>query len=613
MADRLEPMTDPRLVVHRRRDRRQGRRWGAELAAVLPPLLAACGDAEGLREQRQRDRSEEASTPLTGWSGPSPVTYVDATAASGVGFISDYGAAAQEWRYVEVLGSGVVVVDGDSDGDQDLLFLNGRSASGRVGGGVESAPRGNSYWRNEGGFRFVDATAEAGLHSDRFALGGASGDYDNDGDQDIFVTCADGCNLLYRNLGGGRFEECGVAAGVPGDPAIIKSACAFADVDRDGWLDLFVGHCLDPKVPAPRECWDAPWDRPEQRVRRHCNPTDFSPVADRLYLSNRDGTFRDGTAAAGMDRFLGRTLGAVFVDLERDGDVDLFVACDRSANALWINDGRGAFTEHALRAGIAFDPDGRAQGGMGVAAGDYDGDGAFDLAATYFENEPNGLYRQSTGLHFETAGAQSVVSRASRPALGWGTEFLDADLDGRLDWVVVNGHLSPELVQMRRPGRTFGYAQPPLFFLNQGAGQFASLGGAAGEPFDRRIPGRALAAADLDDDGDLDLVLNNHGAPALLLRNDSPRDGRHFVTITLVGSRCNRDAIGATLELHAGGVRQVRAVVAGGSYLSQSDRRIHFGLGAATEVERLVVGWPDGTTTLFQDLPADRLHTLRQE
>ncbi len=577
------------------------------LVPALAPLFAACGDAEGHRSSREREpaTSTAATTP---WSGPSPVRYIDATAESGIDFVADYGAAAQQWRYVESLGSGVVAFDGDGDGDQDLLFLNGR------GYGPSAAPaRGNSYWRNEGGWRFVEATAAAGLQSDRFALGGASGDIDNDGDQDLFVTCADAGNLLYRNLGDGRFEEVAVAAGVAGDPAVIKSACAFADVDGDGWLDLFIGHCIDPALPAPKECWDAPWDQPERKARRYCNPADFAPVADRLHLSNRDGTFRDATAEAGMDRFLGRTLGALFIDVERDGDVDLFVACDRTPNALWINDGRGRFDDRALDAGVAFDPDGRTQGGMGVAAGDYDGDGAFDFAATYFENEQNGLYRQLAGLRFATAPADSATGRASKPAIGWGTELLDADLDGRLDWVVVNGHVQPHIEELRRPGRTLGHAQRPLFFLNTGAGQFADLGAAAGEPFERRIAGRALAAADLDDDGDLDLVLNNHGAPALLLRNDSPRADRHWLTVTLVAARGNRDAIGATVELHAGGARQLRAISSGGSYLSQGDRRAHFGLGTATTIDRLEVRWPSGATTAVEDLPVDQRLTLREE
>ena len=592
----------PFALFHRVAAGGQHRGWRV---LALAPLLAACEDAGGRRGSREQATPGATTTP---WSGPSPVRFVDATAESGIDFVSDYGAAAKQWHYVETLGSGVVVFDGDGDGDQDLLFLNGR------GHGPAAAPvRGNAYWRNDGGWRFVDATVEAGLTSDRFALGGASADYDDDGDQDLFVTCADAGNLLYRNLGGGRFEEVAAAVGVADDPALIKSACAFADVDGDGWLDLFVGRCLDPTIPAPRECWDAPWNQPEEKLRRYCNPTDFSPVADRLYLSNRDGTFRDGTAEAGLDRFLGRTLGAVFLDLDRDGDVDLFVACDRSPNALWINDGRGRFTERALHAGVAFDPDGRAQGGMGVAAGDCDGDGAIDLAATYFETEPNGLYRQLTGLRFETAPADSETGRASKPAVGWGTEFLDADLDGTLDWVVVNGHVQPHIEQLRRPGRTLGHAQRPLFFLNTGGGRFVDLGAAAGEPFDRDVAGRALAAADLDDDGDLDLVLNNLGAPLLLARNDSPRAGRHWLRVTLVAARGNRDGIGATLELQAGGARQIRSISTGGSYLSQGDRRAHFGLGAATTIDRLEVRWPSGATTVVEDLPADQHLTLRQE
>lgn len=581
-------------------------------------------------------RAREAPAPLVlpPREGPSPVRFVDATAEAGVTFVHDFGVAAQEWRYVETLGSGVVAFDGDGDGDVDLLFLNGR------GFGPKAEPaRGNSYWRNEGGWRFVDATAESGLAAleggGTFALGGAAADYDNDGDADLYVVNFDGANSLWRNDGRGRFVDVAAAAGVAGRLATLDSACAFGDVDGDGWLDLFVAGSMEQPLAKERECFDSEWQVPDSRLRRYCHPTDFEPSRLSLFLANGDGTFREATEAAGLAEFRGRTLGARFVDVDDDRDADLFIVCDRTANALWINDGAGHFTDVALRAGVAYDSSGRAKGGMGLAAGDYDGDGRIDLLATYFERESNGLYRQlpgdgtaeardasggagagtgaaTGGVAFTDAALESNTANASFATIGWGTELLDADLDGQLDWVVVNGHVNPGIERMRRPGSTLGWEQPLLFFLNRGGGKFESLGAEAGPPFTRELPARGLAVADFDADGDLDLAIGTNGAAALLLRNDSPRADRHWLRVRTVGTKSNRDGLGARVIVEAGGRRQLREIHCGGSYLSNHDRRAHFGLGSATVVDRLDVRWPSGQTTTLTALAADQELTVTE-
>ncbi len=567
----------------------------------LALLLAGttCGDEPGSKRPRQAPSALE----LPPRTGPSPVAIVDATEASGITFVHDYGAAADEWHYAESMGSGVVAFDGD--GDADLLFLNGR------GFGPRAVPaRGNGYYRNEGALRFVDATAAAGLSGleggGNFAVSGCAADYDNDGDQDLYVVHFDGGNALYRNDGSGRFSDVAATAGVAGRSDFYDSVCVFGDVDGDGWLDLFVGGCLDQTLARHRKCYDTEFGKPDVRLSRYCNPTDFAPLPDQLFLSNRDGTFRDGTAEAGLADFRGRTLGALFVDLDDDRDADLFVVSDRSANALWINDGHGRFTDAAPRAGVAYDADGRARGGMGVAAGDYDGDGRFDLVATYFERECNGLYRQQEALSFVDVATSANTANASFAPVGWGTDLFDADLDGDLDWMVVNGHVNPFAEQFSKPGATLGWAQPFLFFLNRGSGLFESLDEQAGPAFAQRHPARGLATADFDGDGDLDCAISNNGAPALLLRNDSPRGDRHWLRVRLHGTRGNRDGLGARVIVEAGGRRQFRELHSGGSYFSQNELRASFGLGAAARVERIEVRWPSGRTSELTAVAADQ-------
>ena len=529
-------------------------------------------------------------------SGPSPIQFVDGTGDAGIDFVHDAGFDRQGWYYIEEFGSGVVAFDADGDDDVDLLFLTGHSLSLPADARRAVA----RYFRNDGSGRFIDATATSGLGDSRYALGGCVADYDNDGDVDVYVTLFDHGNELWRNDGSGRFEDVAAAAGALGRPDAMDGACAFADVDADGHVDLYVGACLDHTRANNPICHRPGTAEAGSPERIYCPPRTFRPLPDLLLRNRGDGTFEDWTDEAGIAGLTGRTLGVAFADLDDDGDVDGFITCDNTPNFLLRNDGLGHFTEIGVAAGTAYGTSGEIMSGMGVAIGDLDRDLRLDLVATYFEREPNAELRNRGGLKFTDFAEDSGSAAASWRLLGWGTALADFDADGHVDWVVANGHTQPF-------GRGLeGYQQPLLLLLNRGDGHFEPLGDAAGAVIAKRRAGRALALADFDRDGDLDIVLNNCQEPAAVLRNESPRDGRHWLSVRLVGTVSNRAAIGARVKVTAGGVTQVREVSSGQSFFSQSDLRLHFGLGAAAVVDAIDVRWPSGRRTRQERLAADR-------
>ena len=570
------------------------------------------------RPARTRKPPEAAAIPARDF--PSPVRFVDATAECGVRFDQVNGYGADRWYYVENLGSGVVFFDGDGDRDPDLFFANGHVLPEHP---ADGGPRPRAgYFRNDGTGRFVDATAESGLGDANYSLGASAADYDNAGDLDLYVMHFDAPNALYRNDGSGRFVDVAAEAGVTGRPDATDAACAFADVDRDGWLDLYVaGYSVHSRA-RHKVCVDHTLQGVE--VKRYCNPKEFAALPDQLFRNRGDGTFADASASAGIAGLRGRTLGLAFCDFDDDGDPDLFAACDRSPNHYFVNDGAGVFTEQADLAGVAMASDGYVPAGMGVATGDYDGDGRIDLVVTYFEKESDSLFRNLGDNVFEDRAQAAGTAHVSYYPLGWGTELFDADLDGRLDWLVVNGHVQPLTAQLRPPGSHAGYAQLPLFFLNRGEGLFESLAEEAGTALAAPLTARGLATADIDGDGDLDVAINSTHSPARVWRNDSPRADRHWLRVRTVGagpgtpgaggsrSGSNRDGVGARLVAHVGSQKLVREIHTGQSYLSQSDLPAHFGLGAATRVDMLEVRWPSGRTSRLENVPADQLLEVRE-
>jgi hypothetical protein len=507
------------------------------------------------------------------------IRFEDVAAEEGLDALHERGGT-DERHLMEIMSGGGLFLDADGNGWPDVLLVDGGSL-------VDPAVRGaHRLYLNRGDGTFEDVSASAGLVHRAYGVGACAADVDNDGRTDVYVTSVGG-NVLYRNQGDGRFADVTAGAGVAGDA--FSASCAFADVDRDGDVDLYVVNYVDARIDNAVFCGDA-----GKGLRIYCHPLTFDPLQDVLYRNEGDGTFTDVTVEAGIAPHRGNGLGAVFGDYDDDGWVDLFVANDNTPNFLFHNDGDGTFSEVALLSGVAVASDGMPRAGMGTDFGDYDGDGDLDLFVTNHELEAHTLFRNLGDGLFEDVTFPSGVGRATLPFVGFGTGFLDLDNDRDLDLAIVNGHVmnSPEYF---RPGAT--EAQANLVLRNDGRGRFEDVTGEAGAMI---LPGisRTLAAADIDSDGDLDVLVTNNGGAPELLRNSGARGGS--VLLRLVGTRSNRDAIGARVRLTAGGVTQIREVRAGSSYLGQHELRVHVGLGAAAAIERLEIRWPSGLDEIVE-------------
>ena len=428
-----------------------------------------------------------------------------------------------------------------------------------------------------------------------YGLGVAIGDYDNDGYPDILITCV-GQNRLFRNTGKGTFVDVTKSSGLGGRQALSASALWF-DFDRDGLLDLFV-------------CNYVKWS-PEHDVfcsldgkhKSYCTPEAYRGETCWLFRNRGNGTFEDVTATSGIFDSSSKSLGVAMLDYDRDGWPDLLVTNDTQPNKLYRNQRNGTFKDIAVDAGIAFSAEGRARAGMGVDVADFDNSGNAGVAITNFDNEMTGLYRLSDGGDYVDVAMQSGVGVASKDKLGFGCVFLDADLDGTLDLAVVNGHIDDTV----RNISGVGYAQPPQLFLNSGKGTFVDVAAEVGGGFSQPKVGRGLAYGDFDRDGDLDLLITTNNGPAYLYRTDETA-GNRSIRIRLVGTKSNRDAIGASLEIFHGTSSQSRLVKGGSSYLSQSELPVTFGLGKRDKIDRLVIQWPSGRTEEYKSLAAGRAY-----
>ena len=527
-------------------------------------------------------------------AAPSPVTFRDVAVAAGISFTHVNGASPAK-HFPETMGSGGLFFDFDNDNWIDVFLVDGGSEADTA---VARSAR-HRLFRNRGNGTFDDVTAKSGIRHRTYGMGACAGDYDNDGRTDLYITTVGG-NLLYRNTGG-AFADVTAAAAVGSTK--WGSSCGFLDFDRDGFLDLFVTNYVSRGKDAGKFCWSG---RPDLRV--YCHPLNFQPSPNTLYRNNGRGGFTDATAASGIAGFRGNGLGVAISDYDDDGWADVFVANDAVPNFLFHNGGNGRFTETALGAGVAVAADGRARAGMGTAFGDADGDGLVDLVVTNHETEMHSLFRNLGGGLFADLTVPSGVGPATLPYVGFGVVFADYDNDGDLDVAEVNGHVIDNIAQARSGGR---HAQPRLLLQNTGAGRFRNVSAQAGPAFAMDGVGRAIVSGDVDNDGDLDLLITNNGGRAELLRNDGGHR-ENALLVRLVGATSNRDAIGARLRLAAGPRILVRDVTSGVSYQGQSDLRVHFGLGDRTRADALEIRWPNGRVQKIAGMAANQIVTIRE-
>ncbi len=525
----------------------------------------------------------------------------DVAADTGVDFHHRDGRSGLK-HYVETTASGGGWLDFDGDGDLDLYLVNGAATPGSK---LATPPR-NALYENRGAGarpRFADVARQAGVDDDGYGMGLCAGDVDADGRIDFMVTNY-GADRLYRGTGSGRFEDIAAAAGVAGDAWSI--GCAFGDVDGDGDLDLYVSHYVDFAYDRPRpRCHD-----PATGRRIYCRPIEFDGVPDSLFINQgiRDGSVRfreEGRARGIVQGATDRGMGVILSDLDRDGDLDLYVANDGALNRLYVNDGKGGFEDRSLASGAGLNASGMPEAGMGVAAGDVDGDGRPDLLISHFSMETNTLYRNFGDLQFDDVTAGTGLGPPSYKNVGWGLALLDADNDGDLDLAVANGHMQ-EGVEQLEPG--LRYAQPNQLLESSG-GRFRDAGAKAGAAFQAPKVSRGLAAGDFNDDGRIDLLITNNNAGVDLLENRAAGGG--WLGIVLRGPRANPFAIGARVELIAGDRRQQREVMSGGGFQSQGDLRLHFGLGDHRGPVRVEVYWPGGSRQREATAELDRYWTIR--
>jgi enediyne biosynthesis protein E4 len=526
-------------------------------------------------------------------ASPAPV-FVDVTRASGIDFHLTCGGP-QKLYIMESMCGGVAVIDYDNDGWPDIFLVNGSTLEDLKTG---KSPASKLYHNNHDG-TFTDVTEKAGLAHRGWCSGAAVGDYDNDGWEDLYITCLTG-SFLYKNKGDGTFKDVTAQAGV-GNPGRWGTSAAFGDYDRDGHLDLYVTNYVDLDLNSLPEFGSTPSCK-YRGIAVSCGPRGLAGSRDRLYHNNGDGTFTDVTEAMNIDAGSYYGLGVIWADYDGDGWPDIYVANDSSPSLLYHNNQGKSFTDVAITAGVAYSSDGREQAGMGVDFGDYDNDGLPDLVKTNFSDDANNLYHNNGDGTFDDHAGLAGFAEVSIPFLGFGVHFLDYDNDGWKDILVANGHVNPQVDE-----HAFGvsYAQRALLFHNLRNGRFGEIGLRAGPALRQRRVSRGLAVADFNNDGAVGVLISNlDGSPALLRNVSKPRG--HWLRLKLIGTRSNRDAYGARVEIVAAGSKQVDEVRANSSFLSASDSRLHFGLGAAARVDQVVVRWPSGLVERLASVPVDR-------
>jgi hypothetical protein len=531
---------------------------------------------------------------LAGAQAEPPIVLRDVTAQSGVSFRHTDGSSGR-YYLIESVASGMATFDYDGDGLVDIYFLNGRPLPGAT---ADREPT-NALYRNLGGFRFADVTAEAGVGDPGFGLGVAVGDYDNDGYPDLYCNNF-GLNVCYRNGGDGTFADATQQTGTArGETA--GAGANFLDMDADGDLDLFVSNYV-------RFSFEVQQQRFIMGMRRYPAPRFHQQQSNTLFRNEGAETFSDVTRESGIGDHVGPGMGTVSLDFDNDGDVDIFVCNDTTPDFLFANDGRGHFEEVGLLAGVALNASGLALGSMGADSGDYDRDGWLDLFVTDYQGEPPALYRNLGDGLWEDVATRVGADAGSFGYVKWGCGFVDFDNDGDKDIFFACGHTEDNVDLTDR--RT-SYVCRPILLRNTGDGRFVNVSDTSGDGLKVPIVGRGVCFDDLDNDGRVDVVILSSRRPAVVLRNES-ETGNHWLQLQLRGVKSNRDGVGARIKVVAGDLAQIDEVHSGRGYQSHFGSRLHFGLGPQSKVDRVEVHWPGGDVEFFENVPVDRLVVLTE-
>src|SRR5678816_3346602 len=526
---------------------------------------------------------------------PATVTFTNIAAQAGINFKHQNGASPQKFM-PETMSGGAVFFDYDSDGWPDVFLTNGGSFVDTRA----AAAAHHVLYRNNGNGTFTDKSANSGIGVAGYAMGACSADYDNDGWVDLYITGV-GTNKLYRNNGSGGFTDVTARAGA-GGIGRWSTSCAFADIDNDGDVDLFVTNYVDFTPDNNKYCTGG------GSIRVYCHPNVYKSLPDILYRNNGDSTFSDISKEAGIYRTDGNGLGVVFGDYDNDGWTDIFVANDSVPNFLFHNKGKGIFEEVGFWAGVATGAEGRPLAGMGTDMADINGDGLLDLIVTNLDRETHSLYRNLGKGLFSNVTFESGLGQATLPFVGFGVAFLDYDNDSDLDLAIANGDIIDNVSLFRD---NTSHEQRNLLLQNDGTGKFRDVGGTSGPGFALKKVSRTLVVGDLDNDGDLDILIGNNGQAADLLRNDGGNRNNALLVRT-IGSRSNRAGIGAQLKLTVGGKVLMRYVKGGSSYQGQNELRVHFGLAGAQQADSLEILWPGGSVEALGAIKANQIVTVTE-
>jgi hypothetical protein len=533
-------------------------------------------------------------SPLFAADAVCPIQLRDVTRQTGIDFVHTDGSSGQRY-IVETVCGGLALLDYDGDGDVDIYFLNGAPLPGTQ---VTHAPR-NALYRNDGNWRFTDVTQRAGVGDTGYGLGVCTGDYDNDGDTDIYVNNF-GPNVLYRNNGDGTFTDVTQAAGVAAGHQVGAGAC-FLDMDGDGDLDLFVGNYVAFTFERHQISY-------MNGFPSYVGPLNYPPTTNVLYRNEGNGTFTDVSVDSGIAAHAGTGMGMICADYDNDGDTDIIVGNDLAANFLLQNDGTGKFREVGLAAGLAYDLQGIVHGTMAVECADWNNDGWFDFYMTSYQRQLATLYQNNRGRFFEDVTRQTGAGSDTYAHVTWGTGLVDLDNDADRDLFIACGHL---IDNVDRFDDTTSYHARNIVLMNTSQGRFINVSDQCGDGLLPKLSSRGAAFDDLDNDGDLDVVILNSRREPTLLRNDSSGTN-HWIQIQLRGTQSNRDGIGARVEIIADGLTQIDEVHSGRSYQSDFGKRLHFGLGRRDKVDQVRVRWIGGGTDVFRNVGVDRILTVQE-